>query len=84
MSLRCLSGVEVQPGDQILYDGEAGIVEFVAAPEGETAWYVKQCGNGCMLAVPSFGLVYVQPMKMPRMTLWLMPSRSDACSKVTV
>jgi hypothetical protein len=36
-------------------------VEFVASGEGETAWYVEQHGLGCMLAVPSFGLVYVQP-----------------------
>jgi hypothetical protein len=36
-------------------------VEFVASPDGETPWYVEQYGVGCMLAVPSFGLVYVQP-----------------------
>jgi hypothetical protein len=61
MSLRYFSGVEVQAGDHILYHDEAGTVEFVAAPEAEMAWYVEQCGDGCMLAVPSFGLVYVHP-----------------------
>ena len=44
-----------------LYHGETGRVEFVAVAEGETAWYVEQFGVGCMLAVPSFGLVYVRP-----------------------
>ena len=61
MSLWYASGVEVQAGDHILYHGEAGRVEFVAATEGETAWYVEHCGDGCMLAVPSFGLDYVRP-----------------------
>lgn len=61
MSLKYLCGVEVQADDRILYHGEAGRVEFVADPDGETAWYVEHFGVGCMLAVPSFGLVYVQP-----------------------
>jgi hypothetical protein len=61
MSLKYLSGLEVQANDRILYHGEAGRVEFVASPNGETAWYVDQSSVGCMLAVPSFGLVYVQP-----------------------
>jgi len=61
MALRYFLGTDVQAGDHILYHGEAGTVEFVAAPDGETAWYIEQCGDGCMLAVPSFGLVYVQP-----------------------
>lgn len=59
--MKYLSGVEVQTNDGILYHGEAGRVEFVASPSRETAWYVDQYGVGCMLAVPSFGLVYVQP-----------------------
>jgi hypothetical protein len=61
MSLKYLSGVEVQADDRILYHGEAGRVEFVAVVEGESAWYAEQFGVGCMLAVPSFGLVYVRP-----------------------
>jgi len=61
MSLKYLSGVEVQANDRILYHGEAGRVELVASLDGETAWYVEKHGPGCMLAVPSFGLVYVQP-----------------------
>ena len=61
MALKYLSGVEVQADDHILYHREAGRVEFVATLEGETAWHVEQYSVGCMLAVPSFGLVYVQP-----------------------
>ena len=63
MSLKYVSGVEVQANDRILYHGEDGRVEFVASAEGEAAWYVEQHGLGCMLGVPSFGLVYVQPDK---------------------
>jgi len=61
MSLKYRSGVEVQPNDHILYHGEAGTVEFVASANGDMSWYVEQYGIGCMLAVPSFGVVYVQP-----------------------
>jgi hypothetical protein len=64
MALTYSSGAEVQAGDQIRYHGEAGRVEFVAtatATEPEMAWYVDQFGVGCMLAVSSFGLVYVKP-----------------------
>lgn len=61
MPLKYLSGVEIQANDRILYNGEAGRVEFVASPDEETAWYFGQYGAGCMLAVPSFGLVYAQP-----------------------
>jgi hypothetical protein len=55
-----LSGIEVRPGDHIIYHGEEGRVEFVAVMEDlETRWYVRQYGIGCMLAVPSFGSVYI-------------------------
>ena len=54
------SGEEVRAGDNILYHGEAGRVEFVAmADDPETNWYVEQCGGGCMLLVPSFGRVFL-------------------------
>jgi hypothetical protein len=36
-------------------------VEFVADADRKTAWHLEQFGVGCMLAVPSFGLVYVRP-----------------------
>jgi hypothetical protein len=61
MPLEYLSGIEIQAGDRIRYQGEAGRVEFVATADGETAWYLEECGVGCMLAVPSFGLVYTRP-----------------------
>lgn len=44
MSLRYFSGVEVQAGDHIFY-GEAGNVEFVACPEGYTAWYAESAAR---------------------------------------
>jgi hypothetical protein len=46
------SGEDIRPGDDILYHGERGKVEFVAVPD-------EQYGSGCMLLVPSFGRVFV-------------------------
>jgi hypothetical protein len=54
------SGEDIRPGDDILYHGERGKVEFVAVPDDpNTDWYLKQYGSGCMLLVPSFGRVFV-------------------------
>ena len=54
------SGEDIRPGDDILYHGERGKVEFVAmSGDPNTDWYVKQYGGGCMILVPSFGCVFV-------------------------
>jgi hypothetical protein len=54
------SGEDIHPGDNILYHGERGKVEFVAVPgDPKTDWYVEQYGSGCMLLVPSFGRVFL-------------------------
>ena len=54
------SGEDIRPGDDILYHGERGKVEFVTVSDNpNTDWYVKQYGGGCMIRVPSFGRVFV-------------------------
>jgi hypothetical protein len=54
------SGEEIQPGDNVLYHGECGKVEFVAVPgDPDTKWYVEQHGCGCMILTPDFGRVFV-------------------------
>ena len=53
------SGEEIQPGDHILYHGEAGYIEFIAeAGHPETGWYVEQYGGGYMLVAEGFGHVF--------------------------
>jgi hypothetical protein len=60
MPLTYFSGEEIRSGDHILYHGEPGHVEFVAAHEDpETVWYVEQFGGGCMILAPSFGSVFI-------------------------
>jgi hypothetical protein len=54
------SGEEVLAGDRILYAGEAGTIEFVTDPENpDYAWYIEDCGGGCMLQVPPFGRLFL-------------------------
>lgn len=57
------SGQEVQKGDQVLFHGEHGEIEFVAeGPVGDPVidWNVKHNGPGVMLLEPSyFGRVYL-------------------------
>ena len=55
-----LSGDEIQPGDRVLYHGDAGVVEFIAsAGDPETAWYVQQFGRGCMINADGWSRVFV-------------------------
>jgi len=54
------SGEHICAGDRVLYHGESGKVEFVAAAaDPEIQWYLEQCGDGCMVLAASFGRVYV-------------------------
>jgi hypothetical protein len=54
------SGEHIRAGDHVLYHGERGKVEFVAAADDpDTQWYIEQCADGCMVLAPSFGRVYV-------------------------
>ena len=54
------SGEEIQPGDQVIYHGERGQIEFVAVPEDpDTKWYFEEYGSSCMILAPSFGRVFV-------------------------
>lgn len=55
MLLTYASGEQVHAGDRVLYHGEAGQIEFIAAP-GD--WEFEQFGGGCMILAPSFGLVF--------------------------
>ncbi len=45
---------------RVEYDGEPGIVEFVARREDPDAeWCVEEFGRGCMLLVSPFGRVFL-------------------------
>lgn len=60
MSLTYSTGEEIRSGDRILYHGEPSQVEFVTElGDPESAWYVEQFGDGCMVLAPSFGRVFV-------------------------
>jgi hypothetical protein len=54
------SGEDIRAGDDILYHGERGKVEFVDdSDDPNTGWYVEHYGSGCMILVPGFGRVFV-------------------------
>jgi hypothetical protein len=60
MALKYRSGDEVRAGDQILYNLVPGKIDFVAVRgDLEHAWYVEQCGEGCMILVAPFGNLFV-------------------------
>lgn len=59
MPLTYVSGEEIRSGDRVLYHGEPAQVEFVAnRGDAQSAWYLEQCGEGCMILAPSFGRVF--------------------------
>jgi hypothetical protein len=57
------SGQDVKPGDQILYHGEPGEVEFVVADRtGDPSkdWHIEQFpGGGFMITAKGFGSVFL-------------------------
>jgi hypothetical protein len=58
MTFRYESGEEIMQGDQILYGGQPGVVEFIADPDlNPTDWYVSEHGGGVMLT--AFGGVFL-------------------------
>jgi hypothetical protein len=63
------SGDEVRPGDEILYQGESGVVDFVVGDEiGNPAldWYLKEFpGGGVMITARGFGSVFVATHSIP-------------------
>jgi hypothetical protein len=60
MPLTYVSGEPVMKGDRIRYHGEPGEVEFIAeGNDPDTAWYVENFGEGCMITAAGFGSVYV-------------------------
>jgi hypothetical protein len=64
MALRYQSGEEIRKGDQVLWHGDPGEIEFVADPlvkDSATEWYLKEYGPGVMVVevIPkAFGRVY--------------------------
>jgi hypothetical protein len=51
------SGEEIKAGDRVLFHGEPGEIEFVAAAlSGDAAmdWYVEEYGAGIMVVEPKF------------------------------
>jgi hypothetical protein len=63
MALRSQTGEEIQPGDRVTYDGNAGMVELVVEAltgESEEDWLFETNGAGIMVAEPKvFGRVYL-------------------------
>ena len=54
---RYQTGEEIKKGDRVLFHGEPGEIEFVAAVAGESSaldWYVQECGGGVMVLEPKF------------------------------
>jgi hypothetical protein len=60
MAVTYVTGEVVEAGDQVVYAGKAGYIEFVAA-EGhpETGWYFERCGDCVMVVTPAFGRVCI-------------------------
>jgi hypothetical protein len=60
-SFRYKSGEEVTSGDQIMYCGEPGTVEFVVVNAGDSAmdWYLDHFGGGFMIRTGNLGSVFV-------------------------
>jgi hypothetical protein len=60
MAVTYVTGEVVEAGDQVIYAGEAGFIEFVAAEgHSETGWYIEQCGDCFMVVTPAFGHVCI-------------------------
>jgi hypothetical protein len=63
MSLRYQTGLEIRKGDRVLFQGEAGEIEFVAdpqKPEPETDSYLREHGAGVMVHEPKhFGRAFI-------------------------
>jgi len=60
-TLKYSSGEEISTGDSVEYRGETGHVEFVVTGEDPSyAWYYEKFpGGGVMLALPSFGSLFL-------------------------
>jgi hypothetical protein len=62
VSFKYQSGEEIKEGDKVLFHGNPGEVEFVAAPPGadKTKWYVQEFGGGVMIKEPrEFGRAFL-------------------------
>jgi hypothetical protein len=48
---RYQTGEEIQKGDSVLFHGESGQIELVAADESnpETIWFLQEYGGGVMI-----------------------------------
>ena len=65
MTLKYQTGEAIQKGDHICYNGEIGVVEFVAEHiTGDAAldWYVQEFGSGVMLLVSPFGRIFISDL----------------------
>jgi hypothetical protein len=54
VNLKYRSGVEVSRGDQVLFHGEAAVVEFVVVDSSDAAteWFFQEYGGGVMIVDP--------------------------------
>jgi hypothetical protein len=62
MVFRYQTGEEVKKGDRVLFHGEPGEIEFVAAVCGEDPgldWYIQEYGGGVMVLEPRCGRAFV-------------------------
>lgn len=63
MALKYPTGEEIQRGDRVTYDGNAGVIELVVdgvTGDTENDWIFETHGAGIMVAEPKvFGRVYL-------------------------
>ncbi len=61
MTFKYQSGVEIKKGDRILFHGEPGQIEIVAAELGnpETDWFVEEYGGGVMVLENVAGRTFI-------------------------
>ena len=60
-SLKYQSGEEIKKGDNVLYHGEPGRIEFVATEpdNSETEWFIREYGGGVMVAERVSGRTFI-------------------------
>lgn len=59
MVLKYATGEDITAGDEIVFRGKDGVVDFVViAGDPATDWYYQEYGPGMMLVVEGMGSVY--------------------------
>jgi hypothetical protein len=80
MILRYQSGEEIKKGDQVLFHGEPGQIEIVAAELGndETDWFMQEYGGGIMILEKVGGRTFIAAYQIEASEDLKFISRADA------